>query len=297
MESSERAHDDQEDGMPTEDRNTVIDGGGGAHDARGVFVRPGEGEAITTQERREVVLLAEREQLSMTWSRYASGERGPDLHVHREHTDAFYVLDGELTFMVGPEAEKIRVAAGGFVAVPPNVVHSFANEGAAEARYLNLHAPDKGFAAFLRRTQRDGGDQTFDSFDPPPDGGLPATNAIVSGPGEGERVVSGNRVTLLKGVVPDLCFAEWALDGPYDGPDVHRHEDRVDAFYVLEGELDVSVEGAVQTAGRDTLAWVPPNTRHTFAHRKPGTARVLNVHAPDGGFADFLRRISDRDSR
>jgi hypothetical protein len=28
-------------------------------------------------------------------------------------------------------------------------------------------------------------------------------------------------------------------------------------------------------------------------HSGPGTARVLNVHAPDGGFADFLRRISD----
>jgi mannose-6-phosphate isomerase-like protein (cupin superfamily) len=116
----------------------------------------------------------------------------------------------------------------------------------------------------------------------------------VSGPGEGERLVSGNRVTLLKGVLPDLCFAEWALDGPFAGPDVHRHDDRVDAFYVLEGELDVSVEGTVHTAGPDTLASVPPGVRHTFGYRGPGKARVLNVHAPDGGFADYLRRISDR---
>ena len=39
----------------------------------------------------------------------------------------------------------MRVPAGGFVAAPPNVAHSFANEGAAEARFLNLHAPDTGF--------------------------------------------------------------------------------------------------------------------------------------------------------
>jgi quercetin dioxygenase-like cupin family protein len=70
---------------------------------KSVIVRPGEGETITALERREVVLLAEREQLTITWSRYAAGERGPDLHVHREHTDAFYVLDGELTFTVGRE--------------------------------------------------------------------------------------------------------------------------------------------------------------------------------------------------
>ena len=32
---------------------------------------------------------SERQDLAITWSRYAMGERGPDLHVHREHTDAF----------------------------------------------------------------------------------------------------------------------------------------------------------------------------------------------------------------
>jgi len=137
-----------------------------------------------------VVLLAERKLLTMTWSRYAAGEQGPDLHVHREHTDAFYVLDGELTFTVGPGAERIRVPAGGFVAVPPHVVHTFANEGTAEARYLNLHAPDKGFAAFLR-SRRSGGDASFDSFDPPPDGGLPSAAAIVAGPARASALCPG----------------------------------------------------------------------------------------------------------
>jgi hypothetical protein len=38
------------------------------------------------------------------------------------------------------------------------------------------------------------------------------------------------------------------------------------------------------------LASVPRGVRHTFAHTAAGTGRVLNIHAPDGGFADFLRR-------
>jgi mannose-6-phosphate isomerase-like protein (cupin superfamily) len=105
--------------------------------------------------------------------------------------------------------------------------------------------------------------------------------------------VSGNGVAVLKGLLPDLCFGEWTLDGPFDGPDLHHHDDLVDSFCVLEGELDVTVEGSVHAAGPDTLASVPRGVRHTFAHSRPGGARVLNLHAPDGGFAAFLRRLSD----
>jgi mannose-6-phosphate isomerase-like protein (cupin superfamily) len=62
---------------------------------------------------------------------------------------------------------------------------------------------------------------------------------------------------------------------------------------VLEGELDVTLERSLHAVGPDTLASVPRGVRHTFAHRKTGKARVLNVHAPDGGFADCLRRASN----
>ncbi|MGZ8605350.1 MAG: cupin domain-containing protein [Actinomycetota bacterium] len=112
----------------------------------------------------------------MTRSRYAGGDRGPDLHVHREHTDAFSVIEGELTFTVGPGAERVTVAAGGFVAVPPGVVHTFSNDSGADACWLNFHAPDMGFAAFLRTGS------AWDSFDAPADGGLPAAGVIVTGP-------------------------------------------------------------------------------------------------------------------
>ena len=257
-----------------------------------VLVGPGDGETITARAGRDVVLLADRDDLSITWSRYGPGERGPDPHVHREHTDAFYVLDGELTFALAAAAEEARVSAGGFVAVPPNLIHSFANEGDGDARFLNFHAPDGGFARFMRAS-RDGGDARFDSFDPPPDGGRPAAEAIVSGPGGGERLVSGNRVVHLKSALPDLCFAEWELDGRFDGPDLHHHDDQVDAFDVLEGELEMTVEESVHPAAAGTLASIPRGVRYTFAHTREGKARILNIHAPDGGFAEFLRRVSD----
>jgi quercetin dioxygenase-like cupin family protein len=133
------------------------------------------GETITALERREVVILAARPELTVTWSRYAGGERGPGPHIHREHSDSFSVLAGELTFTVGPDAERVTVGPGGFVAVPPGVVHTFSNESDADACWLNFHAPDMGFAAFLRTGS------AWDSFDAPPDGGPPATGVIVIG--------------------------------------------------------------------------------------------------------------------
>jgi mannose-6-phosphate isomerase-like protein (cupin superfamily) len=209
-------------------------------------------ERVASGERREIVLLAAYPEVAATWSRYAAGEAGPDPHVHREHTDAFYVLEGELTFGVGPDGARIRVGPGGFVAVPPNVVHTFANDGGAEARWLNFHAADGGFAAYLRSV-RDGDPAPWDSFDPPADGGRPAADAIFSPAGAGERLRSAQRAGLLKGVLPDLCVAEWVGEASFGRADVVRADGAVDAYYDVGG-------------------------------------RVLHVHAPDGGFADALRR-------
>jgi quercetin dioxygenase-like cupin family protein len=168
------------------------------------------GETITEQERRNVLILADGPELTITWTRYASGEDGPDLHVHREHTDAVCVLDGALTFPVGPDgAERVSLGPGGFAAVPPNVVHTFVNDSGGEARWLNFHAPDEGFAASLRG-RRDGSDPGFDSFDPPAGGGLPAVEVVVGRPGAGERTNGA----LVKAALDGLYVAELDAGAP-----------------------------------------------------------------------------------
>src|SRR5439155_694180 len=79
------------------------------------------------------------------------GEEGPDPHVHRRHTDAFYVLEGELELGLGPgAAEIVRATPGTFVAAPPEVVHTFRNASGVEAVFLNFHAPSMGFGDMLR---------------------------------------------------------------------------------------------------------------------------------------------------
>jgi uncharacterized cupin superfamily protein len=259
----------------------------------GLLAHHDTGEAITRHEGREVVFVAAHDQLTVTSNRLGPDEHGPPPHVHHVHTDAFYVLEGELAFVLGPDRETVAVGAGGLVAAPPNVIHTFRNESGAGVRFLNLHSPDGGFAEYMRGLRDGADDPSFDSFDPPEDGGLPIGEALVSGPGEGEMLVSGPRRSLLKSDLPDLCLSVFEIEPGYESPDAHIHEAEADSFYVIEGELDLFIEGARHTAGPGTMAAIPPGVRHTFGHAGSGTVRFLNLHTPEGGFAEFLRRVSD----
>jgi mannose-6-phosphate isomerase-like protein (cupin superfamily) len=68
-----------------------------------------------------------------------------EAHVHADEDDAFYILEGELTFVVGDE--EVAAPAGTFVLIPPGVEHGFRNDTDQVVRILNIHAP----AGFDRR--------------------------------------------------------------------------------------------------------------------------------------------------
>ena len=114
----------------------------------------------------------------MTWTRFGPYRDGASPHIHRTHCDLFFVLTGELTLLVGPDREERVLPAGTLALAPPFVVHGFRNGSDAELRYLNFHAPNGGFADYLR-----GVTPGFDSEDPPADGGRPASEAVLVPPG------------------------------------------------------------------------------------------------------------------
>jgi mannose-6-phosphate isomerase-like protein (cupin superfamily) len=62
-----------------------------------------------------------------------------ETHVHADEDDAFYILEGEMTFEV--DGEDVPAPPGTFVLVPPGVPHAFTNRTDAPVRMLNLHAP------------------------------------------------------------------------------------------------------------------------------------------------------------
>ena len=62
-----------------------------------------------------------------------------EAHVHGEEDDAFYILEGEMTFLLG--GGPVPAPPGTFVLVPPGVEHGFRNDHELPVRMLNLHAP------------------------------------------------------------------------------------------------------------------------------------------------------------
>lgn len=145
------------------------------------IVAPGEREVLGDSPDRGVEVLTDHLPVHATWARFAARREGAPLHVHHEHTDYFYVLEGELEVRLGPDGAPHRVEAGQLSAAPPLVVHGFANTSDAEVRFLNFHIPGSGFIDFMRG-MRDGKSVAYDQHDPPADGGRDPADASVGPP-------------------------------------------------------------------------------------------------------------------
>jgi quercetin dioxygenase-like cupin family protein len=113
-----------------------------------VIPDPEGGEHIGDAARYHRV-LAELPDLEVIELRFGPDFEGVDPHTHATHTDAFYVLAGEVEFTLGDDV--VRAGPGSFVAAPAGVVHGFRVAGDAELRMVNVHAPYDGFIGRLRR--------------------------------------------------------------------------------------------------------------------------------------------------
>jgi mannose-6-phosphate isomerase-like protein (cupin superfamily) len=246
------------------------------------LLRVREAEAITDKPNRELRLLCAHELLTLSWFRYGAGEEGADPHIHKHHADGFYALEGEVVVKIGPELERVVAGPGTLVLIPAGVVHGFDVDGPGEARFLNIHAPDGGFAHHLRT--REG----FDSYDPPEDGGRSVSDAVICRPGEGERFQREDRVNTILGALPEVSVFRLEVDPEWPGIGVHEHDDHVDTFFVLEGEVELACGDRFVPAGAGSFYAALPGARH--AVRNPGGRIVLlNVHGPDAGFAQGVR--------
>jgi quercetin dioxygenase-like cupin family protein len=250
----------------------------------GVVLRPDEGEELFGG---RIVLKAIFDELCITESFFPDARDGASPHFHRHHADSFYVLEGGLAVLVRDEEKML--GPGAFVCAPPEVVHGF--RSTSRARFLNLHTPDGGFADNLRaRNRREPGG--FDSVDVSAGTGPPAKDAVFLPPGEGERLEANTRVATIKAGRDELALIEFGLEPGFEGPDPHTHDDHIDSFYVLDGEVEFVVEDEVLRLGAGSFVAAPLGVVHTFGNPGQNRARLLNIHAPSRGFHDWLRSVS-----
>src|SRR5262245_26783711 len=74
------------------------------------------------------------------------GTLGAAMHTHRNQDEYSYVLDGEMTALIGDEL--IHASAGTLVGKPRGIPHTFWNQGNTQLRLLEIIAP-AGFEGYF----------------------------------------------------------------------------------------------------------------------------------------------------
>ena len=110
------------------------------------LLRPGEGESVWSLGGRFTIKLADASadgRFSLVEA-LAFRATEPPLHVHHREDEAWYIIDGEMTFHVGDAV--FNATSGAFVFAPMGIAHSFTVD-VEPTRVLVLAAPS-GFEHF-----------------------------------------------------------------------------------------------------------------------------------------------------
>lgn len=98
-----------------------------------------DGEEIPRCENREISILVATEALTLTRALYSAREQVAGPHIHHEHTDAFYVLEGELSIIARVMDQTLQSEASNRPRQPGAAVRSPIPPGGASpcrpARY------------------------------------------------------------------------------------------------------------------------------------------------------------------
>lgn len=77
----------------------------------------------------------------------------------------------------------------------------------------------------------------------------------------------------------------------FEGPPLHVHPEAEESYHILEGTLDVNINGHWQELGPGESATVPAGVVHTLKNAHPVAVRLLNVHKPALSYERMFRRM------
>ena len=119
---------------------------------------------------------------------------------------------------------------------------------------------------------------------------------IVLGPGEGKIIlVPGHKIThKISGEDTDGRYSLMEVELTGDGPPQHIHKTEDEAFFVLEGEMNVLVGERTFIAKVGALVRIPRGTVHAFCRIEKKNAKLLAMFSP-AGFEKFFDEAVDLD--
>src|SRR5512146_1236947 len=111
--------------------------------AQAVIIAPREGEPLGIAGLLKISAAQAHDRFELI---ELTADRGPLPHVHRDHEECFYVVEGLYTFVLG--TAEIEAPAGSVVFVPRGTRHAF--RPGPGARALVFAAPGALLGGFLR---------------------------------------------------------------------------------------------------------------------------------------------------
>ena len=125
-------------------------------ESEGLFIGPDEGKVLTNPIGGRMVVKVRDEDTGGSFSVHdnviPAGSPGPLPHIHRDHEETFYVLEGGLTVRVGERT--ITAPVGSFVVIPRGVVHRPSNPTTEPTRVLLIFSPT-GMEHFFEEAARE----------------------------------------------------------------------------------------------------------------------------------------------
>ncbi|MGE5139238.1 MAG: cupin domain-containing protein [Rudaea sp.] len=107
--------------------------------------KPGEGQPLPAVGRVRVSSADTRGEFEVIELGTPPGGGGPPPHIHREHDECFYIMEGSYTFLVGNQ--EVEAQAGSVVFIPRGMRHGF--KAADRSRALGFIIP-AGMEGFFR---------------------------------------------------------------------------------------------------------------------------------------------------
>ena len=87
---------------------------------------------------------------------------------------------------------------------------------------------------------------------------------------------------VLEGMVP-----------PGAGPPPHIHHDQIETFYVVEGQLEIMVDGQVHEAKAGDFVHVSKGSPHSFINRSQTPAKLIATFVPAANVERFFREAME----
>ena len=119
-----------------------------------IILSPGDGKKVLFLGNEMILKVVSKDTggvFSLCEFTMQAGFGGPPPHIHQEHEETFYVLEGQLRFRIA--GREIEAPAGALAHVPRGVAHTFWNPGEQPAKMLAVFTP-AGYESYFEDVSR-----------------------------------------------------------------------------------------------------------------------------------------------